>query len=125
MKAAPVMCQILSPERAVIWSVLHDEAHFRALDGKIEAAFFTHAPYGRWFALSRRLYGDGGALTSEAFLRALDAAEGGVGHADRRALRRMFRVPPPPRVRANLDLFARALADRHAGRRVHLERLIN
>lgn len=119
------MCQILSPERAVIWSFLHDEAGFRALDGVVDAAHFSHPPYRRWFEVSRRIYRAGGRVTPDDFLRALEASEGGVGHAERRALRRMFRVAPPPRVRANLALFARALADRHAGRRVHLERLIN
>lgn len=119
------MCQILSPERAVIWALLHNEAGFRALDGVVEASHFSHLPYRLWFEVSRGLYRGDGCLTADGFIRALEAADGEVGHADRRALRRMFRVAPPARVRANLHLFAQALADRRAGRRVHLERLNN
>ena len=108
------MCNAISPERAVIWTVLFEG---RA-DPRLRAEHFTHDTYARWFAKARDLMGAGQAFSEQAF-----AAE--TQESERRALKRMLRVPPPPRVRSNAALLVDALADRHAGRRVHIERLIN
>lgn len=122
------MCQMLSPERAVIWSVLHEGTLDVPLAAGVRADHFTHPPYRCWFDLADRLRRDGaavGVVDAETFVHLLEDAGETPSHADRRALRRMFRVAPPPRIRANLGLLAQALADRHAGRRVHMEKLIN
>lgn len=117
------MCQMLSPERAVIWSILHDATV--DLPTGLSVDHFTHPPYRLWFALAQRLRAAGAVTDAETFLNTLSDEALPVSHADRRALRRMFRLAPPARVRANLGLLVQALADRHAGRRVHMERLAN
>lgn len=108
------MCNAISPERAVIWTVLFEG---RA-DERLSAEHFTYEPYARWFAKAQDLMGAGLALSEEAFA-------GATRDQERRALKRMLRVPPPPRVRANAGLLVEALVDRHAGQRMHIERLIN
>lgn len=108
------MCNAISPERAVIWTVLFEG---RA-DARLRAEHFTHETYARWFARACDQLAQGRVLAEDAF--AADTA----AH-ERRALKRMLRVPPPPRVRANAELLVDALVDRHAGRRMHIERLIN
>lgn len=78
----------------------------RAVDPSLCEDHFTHESYRRWFAV----------------LAALGYV---MDHREQRALKRMLRVPPPPRVQANRELLIQALADRRAGRRMHIERLIN
>ena len=108
------MCNAISPERAVIWTVLYEG---RA-DGRLRPGHFTHETYARWFSVAQTLIGKGGAFELEAFVYETHPHE-------HRALKRMLRVPPPPRVRTNAALLVDALIDRQAGRRVHIERLIN
>lgn len=113
------MCNALSPEKAVMWTLLYEGA----VDPALSAEHFTHESYRRWFAVLAS--SDGAALNEDDF----SARAAAMGHAldrmERRALKRMLRVPPPPRVRANRDLLVQALSDRHVGKRMHIERLIN
>lgn len=108
------MCNAISPERAVIWTVLFDRSQIPVL----RAEHFAHDAHARWFVRARDLIADHRALTPEAF------ADVTLAH-ERRILKRMLNVAPPPRVRANVALLVQALIDRKAGRRVHIERLIN
>lgn len=114
------MCNALSPEKAVMWTLLFEGA----VDPALCEDHFTHESYRRWFAVLAAL--QGGVPFSEDDFSARAAAMGyALDHTERRALKRMLRVPPPPRVRANRALLVQALGDRHAGRRMHIERLIN
>lgn len=102
------MCNALSPEKAVMWTVLYEG---RA-EPRLNAEDFTHDAYRRWFA----------ALASGSPDAVLAAA---TDRLEQRALSRMLRVPPPPRVRAHRELLIQALIDRKCGKRMHIERLIN
>lgn len=102
------MCNALSPERAVMWSVLHEG---RA-DPRLAPRHFTHDAYRRWFE-----------ALNDADPSALDAIV--QDGRERRALDRMRRTQPPQRIRDNFELFVQALLDRDAGQAIHVERLIN
>jgi len=114
------MCNAISPEKAVMWTLLFEGG----ADPSLSADHFTFEIYRRWFCV---LAGQGnGTPLSEGAFSAQVAQSGHVmDRRELRALRRMLRVPPPPRVRANRDLLVQALTDRHAGLRMHIERLIN
>ena len=114
------MCNALSPEKSVIWSVLHGVSadHF-----KIE--YFSHPVYRLWFEAATRLRGGGQAVNFVNIERDLDSQGLCQSDADKRALKRLLRVDPPARIQANADVFMRSLADTYHGRRVHIERLIN
>ena len=45
------MCNAISPERAVIWTLLHEG---RA-DDRLRAEHFTHQSYRQWFAVAHDL----------------------------------------------------------------------
>ena len=119
------MCNALSPEKAVMWTFLFEGA----VDPALRADHFTHESYRRWFAVLAALNdgGDGQAVPLNEFVFSERAAALGhaMDHREQRALKRMLRVPPPPRVRANRELLVQALVDRHVGKRMHIERLIN
>ena len=102
------MCQMLSPERALIWSLLHDPDQFRAVGEAVRAEHFTHIPYARWFEISRHRVTAGLPVDMKALTEAVEAAWGTISPSDRRALRRMFRVAPPRRIRTNPGLLAKA-----------------
>lgn len=115
------MCNALSPEKAVMWTLLFEGV----LDADLRAEHFTHESYRRWFAVMEALH-RAGAPVDEAQMVDHAAALGyAMDHRERRALQRMLRVPPPPRVQANRALLIQALTDRLVGKRVHIERLIN
>lgn len=115
------MCNALSPEKAVMWTFLYEGG----VDPLLCAEHFTYESYRRWFAVLAAS-GDGrSALNESAFCERAEAMGHALDHRERRALKRMLRVPPPPRVRANRELLIQALADRFAGKRMHIERLIN
>lgn len=95
----------------------------RAVDPSLCEDHFTHESYRRWFAVLATL-GDE-PLNEIIFNRSMAALGYEMDHREQRALKRMLRVPPPPRVQANRELLIQALVDRRAGRRMHIERLIN
>lgn len=115
------MCNAISPERAVMWTVLHQGG----VDPRLRAEHFTHESYRQWFALAVELAHQGVSFSEAEFAGRAEAAGRPMDHRDRRALKRMLRVPPPPRVLSNRDLLVQALVDRHLGQRMHIERLIN
>lgn len=95
----------------------------RAVDPSLCEDHFTHESYRRWFTVLSTL-GDE-PLNELVFSKNMAALGHVMDHREQRALKRMLRVPPPPRVQANRELLIQALADRHAGKRMHIERLIN
>jgi len=114
------MCNALSPEKAVIWSVLHDLA-----PTDLRATYFTHPAYRVWFEAVSALRLDRAEISAET-IHATAAAQGhAVREIDRRALQRMMRIAPPARIVDNAHLLSQALIDHHHGRAVHIERLIN
>jgi len=115
------MCNALSPEKAVIWTVLHDLAPTDTLS----AAHFMHPAYRVWFEIAVALRGAGGVVNEQQVVEAAHGLGRAPRPADQRALRRLLRVAPPARIRNNAALLAQALVDRHQGRRVHIEKLIN
>ncbi|MBF0248222.1 MAG: hypothetical protein HQL36_09155 [Alphaproteobacteria bacterium] len=115
------MCNALSPEKAVIWSVLHGLEPA----GPLSADHFTLPAYRVWFACAQALRDGGEAVREDTMIRALRDAGHHPGRAELRSLKRLLGNPPPPRIRGNAGLLAQALLDRHAGRRMHIERLIN
>lgn len=115
------MCNALSPEKAVMWTLLFEGV----LDQDLRVEHFTHESYRRWFAVMAALKHDGEAVNEAAMIGRSEALGFAMDHREQRALQRMLRVPPPPRVRANRALLVQALADRLVGKRVHIERLIN
>lgn len=95
----------------------------RAVDPLLCEDHFTHESYRRWFTVLASL-GDE-PLNETVFSKSAAALGHVMDHREQRALKRMLCVPPPPRVQANRELLIQALADRHAGKRMHIERLIN
>lgn len=114
------MCNALSPEKSVIWSVLHG-----LTSDHLQSEYFSHPVYRLWFEAATRLRGCGQAVNFVNIERELDSHGFCQSDADKRALNRLLRVAPPSRIQANVDLFMRSLADIYHGRRVHIERLIN
>lgn len=114
------MCNALSPEKAVIWSVLHDLA-----PADLRAAYFTHPAYRAWFEAVRALRHKNTEVCAQTILGAVEAQDHAVREIDRRALQRMLRFAPPARIADNAQLLSQALVDRHHGRTVHIEKLIN
>lgn len=114
------MCNALSPEKAVIWSVLH------GLSTKpIKRDYFRHPTYRAWFDAVEHLRASRQALDVGNIERELDTASVPQNDAARRSLKRLLRVSLPSRIRDNAHLFTQSLADIHHGRTVHIERLIN
>lgn len=117
------MCNAISPEKAVMWTLLFEGG----VDPSLRAEHFTHESYRRWFDVLASLNGD--AAPEPISERAFMDAAAGMGYTldrlEQRALQRMLRVPPPPRVQANRALLVQALSDCYTGKRVHIERLIN
>ncbi len=117
------MCNALSPERAVLWAVLHDAAVHRRVGGRLHDDLFTTAFHRACFAACRSLRAAGtGRLDEPAMCAAPGTA---FSDGERRALARMLRVAPPARVRDNVDALVAALDDRAHGRPVNLLHLIN
>lgn len=115
------MCNALSPEKAVMWTLLFEGAP----DPALRAEHFTHESYRRWFAVMETLNSVGASVDEAQMIERAAALGYAMDHRERRALQRMLRVPPPPRVQANRALLIQALTDRLVGKRVHIERLIN
>ena len=119
------MCNAISPEKAVMWTLLFEGG----VDPSLCAEHFTHESYRRWFGVLASIDGgpevSPGPVSERDFLDAAAALGHTLEHLEQRALQRMLRVPPPPRVQANRALLVQALSDRHTGKRVHIERLIN
>lgn len=114
------MCNALSPEKAVIWSVLHDLA-----PTDLRAAYFTHPAYRVWFEAVNALRLEHVEISAETIHATAEARGHAVRKIDRRALQRMVRIAPPARIVDNAQLLSQALIDRHHGRAVHIEKLIN
>jgi len=118
------MCNALSPERSVIWSVLHGLVPHDA-PHDLSAEYFTHPTYRMWFDALCTLC----RAKREVSVSSIDAILQSQGHmmrdTDRRALKRMLRLPPSTRIAQNTGLLCQALRDRHYGLSVHIERLIN
>lgn len=114
------MCNALSPEKAVIWTVLHGLA-----PTDVRCAHFTHGVYQSWCRAVRDVALAEGAISYESVSSALKYRGETLRPADERALRRLLRLPPPPRIRDNAELLVQALRDRQNGRRMHIEKLIN
>lgn len=74
------MCQMLSPERAVIWSILHNGELGTDVADLLRADYFTHPPYRRWFEVARQ---SEGVFEAEGFLALLENAGPPPTHADR------------------------------------------
>ncbi|MFC1673632.1 hypothetical protein ACFL12_05710 [Pseudomonadota bacterium] len=119
------MCNALSPEKAVIWSVLHAADLGEGLGLELTAEHFTYDRYRRWFRVCAEVRAQGEALSEESFNARARVLGVVFEDAERRALKRLFRLQPPPRIRDNATAFVQALCDCRAGRRVHIERLIN
>lgn len=114
------MCNALSPEKAVIWSVLHGQA-----SAGVRADDFTHPTYRHWFEASQSLKESDKVVSVREITAFMTARGYEVRDADVRALKRLLRVRPPMRIVGNAQILSQALADRRSGRRVHIERLIN
>jgi len=114
------MCNALSPEKAVIWSVLHDLA-----PTDLRATYFTHPAYRVWFEAVRALRHERIEISAETIHATAEAQGQVMRDIDHRALRRMLRIAPPARITDNAQLLSQALVDRHHGRTMHIERLIN
>lgn len=115
------MCNALSPEKAVMWTLLFEGV----LDTNVRVEHFTHESYRRWFAVMEALHRAGAPVDEARMIERAAMLGYAMDHKERRALQRMLRVPPPPRVRANRALLIQALSDRLVGKRMHIERLIN
>ena len=118
------MCNALSPERSVIWSVLHGLALHDPPDD-LSAEHFTHPTYRMWFDAVCTLRGVGCEISVPAINAVLESQGLVMRDVDHRALKRMLRIPPPSRIAENVRLLCQALRDRHQGLSVHIERLIN
>ena len=114
------MCNALSPEKAVIWSVLHG-----APTDKLLAGAFRYGPYRTLFDTALALKEQRLALSLDRFKRELARKNTSLAPQDMRALKRMLKVPPPPRIRDNAQAFIGALADIQSGQPVQLHRFIN
>lgn len=122
------MCNALSPEKAVIWTVLHDLALASpgvGQAGGVRREHFTHPIYQLWFDAAARLHAANRPIDATSIAELLRQGDQTMTERDNRALKRLLRVAPPPRIRNNAAMLAQALNDRHQGRRVHIERLIN
>ena len=119
-----LMCNALSPEKAVIWSVLH-----RPPPDDLKAEYFAHRAYRLWFEAAhaiRQVSGHISVSSIEAALRPQNPdLDQYLRPLDWRALERMLKVAPSPRIADNVELMCQALADQHCGLSVHIERLIN
>lgn len=118
------MCNAMSPERSVIWSVLHGLAPHDAPDA-LSGEHFTHPTYRMWFDAVCGLRGAKREINDPAIHDILLSQGHTMRDIDRRALKRMLRLPPPTRIAENTGLLCQALRDRHQGLSVHIERLIN
>ena len=114
------MCNALSPEKAVIWSILHG-----APTDRFSAETFRYAPYRSWFQAATRLKDAGCALSLEALTQELTRTGARPTAKDIRALKRMLKTEPPARIRDNADAFMRALDAIQDGQPVELHRFIN
>ena len=114
------MCNALSPEKAVIWSVLRGVAV-----GPVQRAYFRYPVYRAWFDAANQLRTAGQAVDLAGVMGALKRAGVRQSDADTRALKRLLRVQPPRRILDNAHAFTQSLADIHSGHRVHIESLIN
>ncbi|HEY9079421.1 hypothetical protein [Magnetovibrio sp.] len=114
------MCNALSPEKAVIWSVLHGLA-----PEDLRADYFTHPVYRGWFEAVDALRRDHAEVSIDAICAIAQNRGVAMRDIDRRALRRMMRIAPPGRIADNAELLGQALFDRHHGNAVHIEKLIN
>ncbi|CCQ73156.1 DnaB-like helicase N-terminal domain-containing protein [Magnetospira sp. QH-2] len=119
------MCNRLSPEKAVIWDIIHSGRIYHDLADRLKASHFTHRPYRRIFRICETLYRSGGTVTPEAF----DEVARSMGYRfdlrDRRALDRMLRQPPQARMVANVSRLAQAMIDLQSAGRADLEILAN
>ena len=104
----------------MIWSVLHDLA-----PADLRASYFTHPAYRVWFEAVSALRLEHAELSAETIHATAKAQGHAVREIDRRALQRMVRIAPPARIADNAQLLSQALVDRHHGRAVHIEKLIN
>lgn len=114
------MCNALSPEKAVIWTVLHDLAP----EGLCREDF-TYLTYQQWFTAVCRLRQKSLPVNLESIWA--EVAENGhiLKKLDLRSLKRLLKMPPPGRFCNNAGLFSQALVERRLDRGVHVERLIN
>ena len=119
------MCNALSPEKAVIWSVVRSADDWRAIRDTVKPEHFTHGPYRLAYRLAGALHAGGWTVNEATLADSADMEGLAFDPVELRALRRMVRVAPPERVRTNLTRLAEALVDRAAGRPVHIESLIN
>ncbi|MCW8914790.1 MAG: hypothetical protein OQK24_02930 [Magnetovibrio sp.] len=114
------MCNALSPEKAVIWSVLQGLSA-----DELESKYFRHPIYRSWFDAAINLQRSGQPLDYVNIERVLNAQGHCQSDANQRSLKRLLRITPPPRIRENAHVFIQSLVDIHHGRRVHIESLIN
>ncbi|MEG3617178.1 hypothetical protein V5T82_01805 [Magnetovibrio sp. PR-2] len=114
------MCNALSPEKAVIWSVLHGAPCETVLAGR-----FRYAPYQTLFEAALTLKAQGKTFNLDNFQAELSRTNASLSPKDLRALKRMLNVSPPPRIRDNANSFMRALGDIQSGQPVELHRFIN
>ena len=114
------MCNALSPEKAVIWSVLQGTSV-----GAVQRAYFRYPIYRAWFDAANHLRSGGRAVDFAGVEAELKRNGVRQSDADKRSLKRMLRVQPPRRISDNAHTFTQSLADIHSGHRVHIESLIN
>ena len=114
------MCNALSPEKAVIWSILHGEP-----TDPVSCDTFRYAPYRLWFEAVAALHTRGHVLNFENIQNELSRNAVSMSPRDARALKRMLKNVPPPRIRDNAQAFIRALSDIQTGATVQLHRFIN
>ncbi|GAB6051240.1 hypothetical protein JCM17960_00600 [Magnetospira thiophila] len=119
------MCNRLSPEKAVIWGVIHSRHVHDQLAPRLTADHFTHRTYRRCFRICARIYAAGGQVTPQTL--AATAAELGYDFtaADRRAIDRMLRQPPQSRMVTHAQTLAQAMIDLQAHGCANMERLVN
>jgi hypothetical protein len=109
----------LSPEKAVIWMILHGD-----IPCGVSREHFTHPMYRYCFDAVSGHFAKSAIRVSD--ITDILASRGHrVNRAEQRVLKRLIRIRPPARIRHNIHVLAQALINRYEGIPVHIERLIN
>ena len=112
------MCNIVSPDKAVLWAFIRSGGAAAWADGLTPDAF-AHGPYRKAFQVCRDLGGnrpvDRAAFDAHATKLGIVLAPD-----EMRDMKRMFRMDPPPRITANIDGLAAMLRARADGQAVNL-----
>jgi len=113
------MCNALSAEKAVIWTILHGD-----IPCGVSREHFTHPMYRHCFDVVSGHCAKS-AISVSDITDILESRGHRVSHVEQRVLKRLIRIRPSARIRRNIHVLVQALIDRHKGIPVHTEKLIN